>query len=735
MRSFPPREPPPERRPRRDVQRPEGPFERLLRRRPDRDPAPIIIGGTVAFLAVVIVIVLSISLLSGGGGGDGGGNGVGNDGEVIEFGEGIRGHRAQIPALPPGLVALSSYFEFEAEEDVPITVKLPLSEAVDDSSGLGFYVYIENRWQRLAEANVQEIGGKVLAEGEFPSVPANLAVLRVLAQTYQLAGSLPQGGKLHGDAKPNILSPRDYIPDSDGGIGGTATEIEAESQLLLPTIVGSSEETAAIVNDVLADDGDRQTHVDAIVGLVQENGFDGIDLEYSSVDSDLASEFTEFVTRLADALHDKQKRLSLSLPPPSDQRQAYDWKKLGQSADIIKVLPLADPIAYWETMPGAVGQIVRDVDPGKVMLVVNPFSIEDLGDVTRPIGYLQAMALAAEAAVREPNPADVKTGSTVKLVAKNLDEGEGASPLRWDDDASAVSFAVGGTDRRRIFVENSFSAAFKMEIVQAYRLGGVAISDASATSDVANLWPAVNEFVRAATVSLGRPNDANLLPVWQATDGEVGAGAGTSATWTAPSMAGTFNLVLVVSDGELRFGRNLPVEVKKAAEPSSTPLITFGPTASPAPTGEPTETPTPSVLPIQVGKRADWNEDDAEDTGLSSPYEDPEDAPDGGSITYRIVIDNDSDVDVTILSVVDDLYPGADCLDFNDDPVVAVTLAPDDGDAEGVNEKGDDAVVCYFTETVSGNSGDSITDKITVVVEDADGNTGSDFDTAKVNIS
>jgi hypothetical protein len=730
MRSFPPREPPPERRPRRDVQRPEGPFERLLRRRPDRDPAPIIIGGTVAFLALVIVIVLSISLLSGGGGDGGDGSVSDGGGDVITFAQGITGRRVKTPALPPGLVALSSYFEFEAEEDVPITVQLPLSEAVDDPSGLGFYVFIENRWQRLAEADVQEIAGKVLAEGEFPTVPANLAVLRVLANQYQVAGSLPTGTGLHADARPSVISPRDYIPDSDGGITGEATEISADSILLLPTIVGSSQETAATVNEVLQDDTKRQAHIDAIVTLVQEAELDGIDLEYSSVKPDLASEFTEFVTRLADALHDQptQKRLGLSLPPPSDQRQAYDWKKLGQSADIIKVLPLADPITYWEEMPGAIGQVVRDVDPVKVMLVINPFSIEDLGDVTRPIGYLQAMALAAEAVVRDPNPADVETSSTVTLVAKNLDEDEGASPLRWDDDAAAVSFASGGTDRRRVFIENSFSAAFKMEMVQAYRLGGLAISDASASSDVANLWPTVDEFVRANAVSLGRPNDQALLPVWQATDGgDVGAGAGTTATWIAPSTAGTFNLLLVVSDGELRFGRRLAVEVKRGNEPSSTPLVTFGPTPTTAPTGEPTETPTPSVLPIQVGKRADG--DDADE--VSS---DPETASSGSAVKYRVVIDNDSDVEVTITSILDDLYPAAECLDIDGNSVIGVTLSAEDNDAEIVNDKGTDSAVCYFTETVSGASGDSITDKIVVTVEDVDGNVGSDFDTAKVII-
>ena len=113
MSRIPPREPPPERRHeprppgrfRRDIPRPEGPFDRLLKRRPERDPAPIIIGGTIAFLAAVIIIVL---LLSSTFGGDDGGGSVSNGGseDTIDIAPGIRGRRLQIPALPPGLASL-----------------------------------------------------------------------------------------------------------------------------------------------------------------------------------------------------------------------------------------------------------------------------------------------------------------------------------------------------------------------------------------------------------------------------------------------------------------------------------------------------------------------------------------------------------------------------------------------------------------------------------------------------
>jgi hypothetical protein len=362
------------------------------------------------------------------------------------------------------------------------------------------------------------------------------------------------------------------------------------------------------------------------------------------------------------------------------------------------------------------------------MLVISPFSIE-AGDVTRPLGYLQAMVIAAEAVVREPNPDDVKPGATVKLVAKNLDEGEGASPLRWSEAAAAVSFAVGGNERKRIFVENSFSVGFKLELVQAYGLGGLAVADASSQSDVANIWPTVNELVASATVSLKRPNDTALLPVWQAPEGgDLGAGAGTSATWVAPNV-GTYNIVLVVSDGERRFGRKLAVEVKKGTAPSPSPLVTFAP-ESPTPTASPrgSGSPTPKeTVAAQVGKRADGDDSDAVFTNdeLTTP---------GSTVTYLITIDNDSDVPVTISSLVDDTYDDIECLGTGGEDVIDSTLGPDDGDGADL-DGGADQIQCTFTAKAPAASGKTVEDTITLKVKDEQGTSATDSDGASITTS
>lgn len=736
MRRPPPREEPPRRRFRRDPPRPDGPFDRLLRTGRERDPAPLIIGGTVAFLAVVIFVVLVFSSLLGRGSGSAGGGGGGGGGETdgtLRAGQGVSVKFGQIPSLPPGLESVSEYVLFKVDKNnvAPVSgIEVPLRQDLKETKGLGFYTFFDSRWQRVAD--VKAIEGRH-AKGEFTVVPENVAVLRVKGQTYQVAGSLPSGGSLHPDARVNILNPRDYTPAADGSVPGKATSVAASGDVqLMPTIVGSGRDSAAVVNKILADKSLREQHIQGILKLAGGSDIKGIDLEYSSVDGELESEFTDFIAALADKLHNEQKRLSLTLPPPSNQRQAYNWKALGQAADIIKILPIANPEGYWETMPGAISQVVGDVDPAKIMLVVSPFSVEGSGSSSRPIGFLHALVLAAEATVREPqNPNDIKPGATVKLVANNLDEGEGASPIRWDDSTATLSFALGGTERKRIFIENSFSVTFKLEIVQAYGLGGVALSDASAQSDVADVWPIVNGLVDSATVTLRRPNDSNLLPIWQAPDGgDLGAGAGTSATWV-PKKAGPHNLILVVSDGGRRFGRKIPLEVKEAPEPSASPLVTFPPdTATPRPIGSATPTPSPEfTLKLQVGKRVDANGDGV--------YSNDEQAS-GSQVTYRVVIDNDSNVPVKITSVVDDTYPGITCKeDTNGDhvpdtDVLGRTLQPDDGDGSLVDEFGPDAVVCFFDEPAPTLPSQVIKDTVTVVIKDSEGNKGADSDDAKV---
>jgi len=144
-----------------------------------------------------------------------------------------------------------------------------------------------------------------------------------------------------------------------------------------------------------------------------------------------------------------------------------------------------------------------------------------------------------------------------------------------------------------VYIENVFSVGFKLELVQAYALGGVSVSDGSAGTDVANIWPALNQLIESGTVTLVRPNGDSLVSRWESPDGgNLDAAAGASVIWRADE-AGSYLLRMLISDGDRRFGREITVEVKAKPTPRETPLVTFPP-EEPTPTATPSPVPSPS---------------------------------------------------------------------------------------------------------------------------------------------
>jgi hypothetical protein len=240
--------------------------------------------------------------------------------------------------------------------------------------------------------------------------------------------------------------------------------------------------------------------------------------------------------------------------------------------------------------------------------------------------------------------------------------------------------------------------------------------------------------VESGTVTLRRPNDSALLPIWQAPDGgDLGAGAGTTATWI-PAKEGSYTIILVVSDGERRFGRRLTVEVGEAPKPSPTPLVTFPPESpTPTPLETPQRTPTPTPTPaagvlVEVGLVADGDDPNPDFTN-------DEKASPGSTVTYLVTIDNDSEVPVTIDSLLDSVYGEVECLTAGGKNVVGEMLAADNGDGVGAFNGGADEITCTFTKSAPKESGTVVNNVVTVVVSDEDGRSDADQDGAKVTVS
>lgn len=546
-----------------------GPFDRILKTTNEtdepgqRDRAPIYIGGTIVGLALLLLILVlpPISILSGGGG------------SPIPSGPGIADHytstvRSGMPKLPAGLVAASALFDLAAPADQQgaSRITIPLKEKQTEQRNLGIYSYIDGKWQRLSDVAVVASGGA--ARGDVSALPGNVAVLRRSKSTLQVAGSLPAGTTVDKRAESIIttLHPIVFIPADTGVIAGNPPAVPPAGYKVVPGIVAPS---ADVVDTILRSTQVTTTHANAIADAVKQGNFAGIDVDYRNVNPSLKDRFTAFVTELAKDLHGDGRTLTLTLPMPSNesgtiQTGAYDWEQLGKQADAIELAGELDQELYFQNTEAALKYVVDKVDRSKLMLSITSLSVERGGDGLRTMALNDAFARAGIIAVK--NTGDIAPGAQVQLVAQNLAQSEAASGLHWDDQARSVTFSYPGRGgKRTVWIANQFSASFRLELAQRYELGGVAINDVSSEGGGADVWTPVQQLSDTGNLALSRPNGQLLTPSWSVSDGTVSPPTGDTATWAAPTRAGTYQIVLIVSDGAVRAGQQVTLDVVAAS--------------------------------------------------------------------------------------------------------------------------------------------------------------------------
>jgi spore germination protein YaaH len=171
----------------------------------------------------------------------------------------------------------------------------------------------------------------------------------------RVAFTNPATTAMFNDISPFFFS---ALPDGTIGLVGsqsqlntTVTAAHARGINVLPSITdGSGKWVMATV--ILANTTSRAQHIQNIVDLVLNSGFDGIDLDYEGFafsDGTASWESTKpvwvaFVTELAAALHANNKLLSVTIPPTWMDAgvvrgyPVYETQKIGAVADRIRLM-------------------------------------------------------------------------------------------------------------------------------------------------------------------------------------------------------------------------------------------------------------------------------------------------------------------------------------------------------------------------------------------------------------
>lgn len=325
-----------------------------------------------------------------------------------------------------------------------------------------------------------------------------------------VASVTQHGGTLH------EVSPFWYSATGTTTIDFSADSSDAQPQLLitaarergakvLPSIVDGM--PAGGMAAVLADPGSRTQHVSTIVELVQQGGFDGIDIDYEqfafaddrSTWATTRPNWVAFIEELATELHADGLLLTVSIPPIYDGDRnsesgywVYDYAAIGEHVDRIRIMGYdysvgeAGPIAPIDWVRGAVRAAKDAVDDDDKLVLGVPL-------------YGRNWVVATTGTC--PDSAEGTTAVTQATVADLVDK-RGAVPVHDPGTAEAsfeyqLDVTEGGescTQTRQVHYVDEVGARARVDLAREERIGGVAFW--ALGFDSQGTWDAVTDVAR-----------------------------------------------------------------------------------------------------------------------------------------------------------------------------------------------------------------------------------------------
>lgn len=221
-------------------------------------------------------------------------------------------------------------------------------------------------------------------------------------------------------------------------------------------------------------------HIEALVALVRQEGFAGVDIDYEELTSADRDAFSRFVDRLADALHSEEKTLSVDVfAKASDQgyderNRAQDYAALGRAADQVRIMAYdrhwqgsaAGPVAPVSWVRSVLAYAVGEIPAEKVVLGIPTYGYWWDGAQAHLVSWLQAYVRSQDLGV----------------------------PVLWDPAAQSpwLTYRDAEGVEHTIWFENSHSIQAKLGLAQSFGVGGVFLWLVSDEDD--GVWPVVSAF-------------------------------------------------------------------------------------------------------------------------------------------------------------------------------------------------------------------------------------------------
>jgi spore germination protein YaaH len=485
-------------------------------------------------------------------------------------------------------------------------------------------------------------------------------------------GTATENGDLWGDASPfwyQATSATAITAHTGAGDPDVVSQLRAKGIKVVPTVTETLD--AAAMATLLASPSQRTAHVNTLVALVADNGYDGIDLDYESMNyggtaaqkASVATGFVALATQLGTALDADGKLLSVTVGARTASTNwwpVHDYAALGKVADRFRIM--AYDYSYAGGTPGAIAPLpwVKEVVEYAVSVV--PANRIQLGVPLYGYDWPQDTA------------ADDGWGNATSLTY------EGVEALRtsvgatreWYADVAAPSFTyTAGGKEHQVWYSDQDSTMVKVRLVDRYGLQGVVFW--AVGSEDEGMWSGVrsyatqNDTAFAVTAPALVATGTKVIGTGRLTRVTGGAGIDNQTVTLQRKDAGTTTWTTVVSTqtsalGDVTWGVTPTVNtqfrmvfggtwsdkaVTSAAAVTNVkwgltaafadPTVSRGTTATLKGTVKPVRSGTKVVAQRLVGST--WTTVGTKTVGTTGSYSFSIATPTKGTFTYRLRVD------------------------------------------------------------------------------------------------
>jgi spore germination protein YaaH len=382
-----------------------------------------------------------------------------------------------------------------------------------------------------APANADNPPRKILS-GWIPyysiktSLPAAINNADLIREVMPFWYTLKFNGKTQSTVVTDLYSPANpSVP-----MAQTVSALRNAGLALIPTITDGTEKD--VLAGLLAKPAARTQIVQAITNMVVTNNFDGVDLDFEGfafVDSNktwpkTAPLWTALVKELSAALHAQKKILSVSTPYVLDPKGAqkgyyvYAWAAIAPYIDRLRIMTYDYSVAK----VGPIGPITWAERTVQYAVTVMSASKVYVGIPGYGRDWVTAVSGVCPANVASVIKGGAKAATFVMRDAQNLAASYGVTPT-FDEKFGEMTFSyqkvyngttAGGlatscTASRTAWYQDAKSYALRAELVNKYRLGGLAawtigMEEPLALEGVRNVAKAIAPDQVAASISIDK---------------------------------------------------------------------------------------------------------------------------------------------------------------------------------------------------------------------------------------